>query len=154
MNSPLSYLLPAARCENTLRAYRQTAKSLTEWGWVFGINFADAPRDLSGFRGVSFWVRREATSGKTMFLSVVDWERDPVGQLCILKTEDSEKRCDPNGIGFGIEEEWSLIRVDLAELKQRAFGAPGLGCAPEAVMGLSFAADRGDWDIQIDDIGF
>jgi len=150
--SPAASDIVGGRCGVSQRAFRMTGAGLTEWGMVFGFNFRDGAHDLTEWDGVSFWARRGAVSGRSMFFSVFDPYTEDKGGHCDSSSEVLTEKCDAYGTGVGLDEEWRFFAIPFDKLRQRGFGVPTEELLVSEILGFNWAADRGDWDVWVDDI--
>ncbi len=153
-SSPPSERMSSGRCGISEYAFHMTSEGLTGWGLVFGKNFDGAPVDFSNFDGVSFWARRGEDSGETLFFSVTDTNTDPVGGRCVGESDELSRKCDAYGLGIGLATAWRFYQVPFDSLQQRGFGVVTKDFDAESIVGLSWAAGPGDWDIWVDDVSF
>jgi hypothetical protein len=152
-SSPAASDIDGGRCGTSSRAFRMTGENLRIWGMVFGWNFRDGARDLSGWEGISFWARRGSEdSGRSLFVSVFDPSTENSGGLCDSDSEVLEEKCDAYGTGIGLDEEWRFFAIPFDALRQRGFGVATEALMTDEIIGLNWAADRGDWDVWMDDV--
>lgn len=152
-SSPAAADIDGGRCGTSSRAFRMTGEDLRIWGMVFGWNFRDGARDLSDWEGISFWARRgSADTGRSLFFSVFDPNTENSGGLCDSESEVLEEKCDAYGTGIGLDEEWRFFAIPFAALRQRGFGVATEALSTDEIIGLNWAADRGDWDVWVDDV--
>jgi hypothetical protein len=152
-SSPAATDIEGGRCGKSSRAFRMTGEGLRIWGMVFGWNFRDGTRNLSEWEGVSFWARRGSTeSGRSLFFSVFDPQTDTSGGLCDSDSEILAEKCDAYGTGVGLDLEWRFFVIPFSALRQRGFGVATDELLVDEVIGFNWAADKGSWDVWIDDI--
>ncbi len=150
--SPAASDIEGGRCGTSLRAFRMTGRNLRRWGMVFGFNFRGGARDLTAWDGISFWARRGSGSGRSLFFSVFDPDTESSGGNCDSESERIEEKCDAYGVGIGLSEEWRFFAIPFSALRQRGFGVPTDELRLDQILGLNWAADRGDWDVWVDDV--
>lgn len=152
-SSPGATEIEGGRCGSSLRGFRMTGEGLRIWGMVFGFNYFDGTRDLSEWEGVSFWARRgSGDSGRSLFFSVFDPLTENRGGCCDSDSEVLSEKCDAYGTGVGLDEEWRHFAIPFSALRQRGFGVATDGLLTSRIVGFNWAADRGNWDVWIDDI--
>jgi len=152
-SSPPATDIEGGRCGTSSRAFRMTGEGLRIWGMVFGWNFRDGTRDLSEWEGISFWARRGSSeSGRSLFFSVFDPQTDTSGGLCDSDSEILAEKCDAYGTGVGLDLEWRHFAIPFSALRQRGFGVATEELLVDEVIGFNWAADKGKWDVWIDDV--
>jgi hypothetical protein len=134
------------------RAFHMTGENLRIWGMVFGWNFKGGARDLTEWDGVSFWARKGSDSGSSLFFSVFDPKTETSGGYCDSNSDVLSEKCDAYGTGVGLAEEWRFFAIPFEKLRQRGFGVPTEELLTGSLLGLNWAADRGNWDVWVDDI--
>lgn len=153
-SSPVSQAMSPGRCGTSQYAFQMRGDGLESWGLVFGKNFDNAPADYSQYEGVSFWARRGKISGQSVFFSVTDANTDPIEGRCATDSNDLSEKCDAYGTGIGLSEEWRFFQVPFSSLRQRGFGVITEAFEPQALVGISWAAEGPTWDIWVDDVAF
>lgn len=156
-SSPAAADIEGGRCGTSSRAFRMTGEGLRIWGMVFGWNFRDGTRDLSDWDGISFWARRGSVdSGRSLFFSVFDPLTDSGSQFsehqCDSESEVLSEKCDAYGTGVGLDEEWRFFAIPFSALRQRGFGVATDQLNVEEIIGFNWAADRGEWEVWLDDV--
>lgn len=151
-SSPLSDTIVGGRCGTSQQALHLTGSGFSDWGMVWGRNFDDGPVDHSDWDGISFWARRGAVSGASLFFSVTDINTDPVGGVCQGEPEMLRDKCDAYGVGVGLEEKWRFFQIPFSSLRQRGFGVTTERFADESIVGIGWAAGPGEWDVWVDDV--
>jgi len=153
-SSPSTEAIEGGRCGVSEMAFHMTGSNLSDWGMVFGTNFADGPLDRSEWDGISFWARRGSESGTSLFFSVTDTKTDPIDGYCDAEPEFPEEKCDAYGAGIGLAEEWRFFAIPFSDLRQRGFGVITEELLLGDVVGLGWAAEGSDWDVWVDDVAF
>jgi len=151
--SPAAAEISGGRCGVSQRAFQMTGSGLRIWGMVFGWKFRDGARDLSDWEGVSFWARRGTQdSGRSLFFSLFDPLTEDSGGECDSSSEELAEKCDAYGTGVGLDEQWRYFAIPFSVLKQRGFGVTTDELLVEQILGFNWAADKGDWDVWVDDV--
>ncbi len=156
-SSPAATDIEGGRCGTSSRAFRMTGEGLRIWGMVFGWNFRDGTRDLSAYDGISFWARRGSEdSGRSLFFSVFDPWTDSGSEFsehqCDSESETLSEKCDAYGTGVGLDENWRHFAIPFSALRQRGFGVATDELEVEEIIGFNWAAEKGQWDVWLDDV--
>ncbi len=175
--SPDANELAKPRCGESQYALRIQASGLVVYGAAFGQSFlVEYPtgRDVSEWEGLSFWVKRNGDArGRSLFVAVNDRNTDSSARVSLRAAELQEgietvetvpdcddnsliesEKCDRFGAGVPLPDQWTFISIPFDRMKQRGFGIPAPKVDVEALAGLNFSFEVGDWDFYLDDVAF
>lgn len=117
-----------------------------------GVNFVNpkGPYDASAYKGISFWAKRGAGTGKVR-LKVPDSNTDPDGKVCTECFNDF-------GADLDLTENWAKYVVPFSSMKQLpGWGAPHPSAiTPSKLYGIQFQVNQPgvNYEIWVDDLQF
>jgi hypothetical protein len=147
MTAQMSGVEAVDRCGGESKyAYCTKGGGFTTWGAGFGTDLGEADMtagtketvDLSAYKGVSFWIRRNSGAmPSTVKLIVPDANTAEEGKACTNDGEaDAAMKCDPFTANVPLSAEWTKQTITFDKLKQGGWGKPSSAFAKDKVFGI------------------
>ena len=164
MTAQMSGVQAVDRCGGESKyAYCTKGGGFATWGAGFGTDLGAADVaamtketvDLSAYKGVSFWIRRNSGAmPSTVKLIIPDANTAEEGKGC---TNDGEApatmKCDPFTTNVPLSAEWTKQTITFDKLKQGGWGKPSSAFAKDKVFGIQLQfGPSTDFDVCFDQL--
>ncbi len=149
--------------EGSSYAVHTTGNGWTEWGAGLGLDLngadpadPDASKgvfDVSGFEGMAFWAKGDATLW--VMLATYDVIAEDEGGGCVAGSGDGEACDNAHGKSVSLTGEWGQYLIKFEDLAQEEGWGQQIDFDPANLTSLMFQTGPGEtFDYWIDEIGF